>query len=100
MGENPDTIDASNHFIVSEGAYRGLANYSTIYVSSRSKLLTNPCAPSPKSRDPAIQRAQETGKPRTSLERKADAFDEQGMVGLFEAKPRWKIQEMGTSIYL
>ena len=38
--------------------------------------------------DPAIQRAQETDEPRTSLERKADTFDEQGMVSLFASRPR------------
>jgi hypothetical protein len=29
--------------------------------------------------DPATKRAEETGEPRTSQERKADVFDEQGM---------------------
>jgi putative transposase len=38
--------------------------------------------------DPAIQRAKETEEPRNTLERKADAFDEQGMVSLFASKPR------------
>jgi hypothetical protein len=38
--------------------------------------------------DPAIQRAKETGEPRTSLERKADDFDEQGMVSLFASRPQ------------
>lgn len=33
--------------------------------------------------DPAVQRAKETGEARNTLERKADAFDEQGMVSLF-----------------
>ena len=79
-------------------AYRELANHSTIYASSRSKLLTNSCAPSSKSRDPAIQRAQETGEPRTSLERKADAFDEQGMVSLFASRPRKQPQETARSL--
>src|SRR5579872_673982 len=43
--------------------------------------------------DPAIQRAQETGEPRTSLARKADAFDEQGMVSIFASRPRKQPQE-------
>ncbi len=43
--------------------------------------------------DPAIQRAQETGELRTSLERKADAFDEQGMVSFFASRPRKQPQE-------
>jgi hypothetical protein len=38
--------------------------------------------------DPAVQRAKETGEARNTLERKADAFDEQGMVSLFASKPR------------
>ena len=33
--------------------------------------------------DPAIQRAQETGEARNTLERKADTFDDQGMVSFF-----------------
>jgi putative transposase len=48
--------------------------------------------------DPALQRAQETGEPRTSLERKADAFDEQGMVSLFASRPRKQPQETARSL--
>src|SRR5437588_5480985 len=48
--------------------------------------------------DPAIQRAQETGEPRTSLERKADTFDEQGMVSLFASRPRKQPQETERSL--
>ena len=48
--------------------------------------------------DPTIQRAQETGEPRTSLERKADAFDEQGMVSFFASRPRKKPQETARSL--
>ena len=48
--------------------------------------------------DPAIQRAQETGEPRTSLERKADTFDEQGMVSLFASRPRKQPQETARSL--
>ena len=48
--------------------------------------------------DPAIQRAQETGEPRTSLERKADAFDEQGMVSFFASRPRKQPQETTRSL--
>jgi putative transposase len=47
--------------------------------------------------DPAIQRAQETGEPRTSLERKADAFDEQGMVSLFADQPIRRVCEAKRS---
>src|SRR5947199_3966708 len=48
--------------------------------------------------DPAIQRAKETDKPRTSLERKADDFDEQGMVSLFASRPRKQPQETARSL--
>ena len=48
--------------------------------------------------DPAIQRAQETGEPRTSLERIADTFDEQGMVSLFASRPRKQPQETARSL--
>nr|WP_236601264.1 hypothetical protein [Ktedonobacter sp. SOSP1-52] len=48
--------------------------------------------------DPAIQRAQETDEPRTSLERKADAFDEQGMVSFFASRPREQPQETARSL--
>jgi putative transposase len=48
--------------------------------------------------DPAIQRAKETGEPRTSLERKADDFDEQGMVSLFASRPRKQPQETARSL--
>jgi hypothetical protein len=43
--------------------------------------------------DPTIQGAHETGESRTSLERKADAFDEQGMVSFFASRPRKQPQE-------
>lgn len=48
--------------------------------------------------DPAIQRAKETNEPRTSLERKADDFDAQGMVSLFASKPRKQPQETARSL--
>ena len=48
--------------------------------------------------DPAIKRAEETGEPRTSLERKADAFDEQGMVSFFASRPRKQPQETARSL--
>jgi putative transposase len=48
--------------------------------------------------DPAIGRAKETGEPRTSLERKADDFDEQGMVSLFASRPRKQPQETARSL--
>ena len=48
--------------------------------------------------DPAIQRAKETGEARTTLERKADAFDEQGMISLFVTKPRKQAQEHARNL--
>ncbi len=48
--------------------------------------------------DPAIQRAQETGEARNTLERKADSFDEQGMISLFASKPRKQPQETARSL--
>lgn len=38
--------------------------------------------------DPAIGRAEETGEAKSTLDRKADAFEESGMVSLFATKPR------------
>lgn len=48
--------------------------------------------------DPAIQRAKETDEPRPTLERKANAFDEQGMVSLFASRPRKQPQETARSL--
>jgi hypothetical protein len=48
--------------------------------------------------DPATKRAEETGEPRTSLERKADTFDEQGMVSFFASRPRKRPQETERSL--
>lgn len=48
--------------------------------------------------DPAMQRVQETGEPRTSLERKADACDEQGRVSLCASRPRKQPQETARSL--
>jgi putative transposase len=48
--------------------------------------------------DPAIQRAKETGEARSTLERRADTFDEQGMVSLFASKPRKQPQETARSL--
>jgi len=48
--------------------------------------------------DPATGRAKETDEPRPTLERKADAFDEQGMVSLFAARPRKQSQETARSL--
>ncbi len=48
--------------------------------------------------DTAIQRAKETGNPRPTLERKADTFDEQGMVSLFASRPRKQPQETARSL--
>jgi hypothetical protein len=38
--------------------------------------------------DPAGKRAQETETAESTLDRKADTFDEQGMVSLFASRPR------------
>ena len=48
--------------------------------------------------DPATQRAKETGEPHPTLERKADAFDEQGMVSFFASRPRKQPQETARSL--
>jgi putative transposase len=48
--------------------------------------------------DPATKRSEETGEPRTSLERKADTFDEQGMVSFFASRPRKQPQETARSL--
>ena len=79
-------------------AYRRLANDPAIHASSRSKGPTSCCVRLCKSRDPATKRAEETGEPRTSLERKADAFDEQGMVSFFASRPRKQPQETARSL--
>jgi putative transposase len=43
--------------------------------------------------DPVGKRVQETGTAERTLDRKADMFDEQGMVSLFASKPRKQPQE-------
>lgn len=48
--------------------------------------------------DPATKRSAETGEPRPTLERKADAFDKQGMVSLFASRPRKQPQETARSL--
>jgi hypothetical protein len=48
--------------------------------------------------DPATKRAEETGEPRPTLDRKADAFDEQGMVSFFASRPRKQPQETARSL--
>jgi len=48
--------------------------------------------------DPATKRSEETGEPRPTLDRKADAFDEQGMVSLFASRPRKQPQETARSL--
>jgi putative transposase len=48
--------------------------------------------------DPAIGRAEETGEAKSSLDRKADAFEESGMVSLFATKPRKQPQETARSL--
>jgi len=48
--------------------------------------------------DPAGKRAQETEAAESSLDRKADTFDEQGMVSLFASKPRKQPQETARSL--
>lgn len=48
--------------------------------------------------DPAIERARETGEVKSTLDRKASAFDESGMVSLFATKPSKKPQESARSL--
>ena len=48
--------------------------------------------------DPAIQRARETGEAKSTLDRKADAFEESGMVSLFATKPQKQPQESARSL--
>ena len=48
--------------------------------------------------DPTTKRSEETGEPRPTLDRKADAFDEQGMVSFFASKPRKQPQETARSL--
>jgi len=48
--------------------------------------------------DPAIQRARETGEAKSTLDRKADAFEENGMVSLFATKPQKQPQESARSL--
>jgi putative transposase len=48
--------------------------------------------------DPAIGRARETGEAKSTLDRKADAFEESGMVSLFATKPRKQPQESARSL--
>ena len=38
--------------------------------------------------DPAIGRTEETGEAKSTLDRKADVFEESGMASLFATKPR------------
>jgi predicted DNA-binding protein YlxM (UPF0122 family) len=108
MGENPGTIDASTHFIVLEGGTmpkrkrvqrehtedRQTIQQYTLWPEQTAYELLRPVV---LFGDPAIQRAQETGEPSTSLERKADTFDEQGMVSLFASRPRKQPQETARS---
>jgi transposase len=48
--------------------------------------------------DPAGKRAQETGAAESTLDRKADTFDQEGMVSLFASKPRKQPQETARSL--
>ena len=109
MGKNPGTIDASAHFIVLEGARCPNASGFSVSILKTGRLFNNIrvfpeqtayelLRPVVLFGDPAIQRAQETGEPRTSLERKADAFDEQGMVSFFASRPRKQPQETARSL--
>jgi hypothetical protein len=109
-GENLGTIDASAYLIVS----RGITRCPSASAFSESTLKTGRpfssthvfpeqtayelLRPVVLFGDPTIQRAQETGEPRTSLERKADAFDEQGMVSFFASRPRKQPQETARSL--
>jgi putative transposase len=109
MGKNPGRIDASTHFIVLEGArcpnasgFSG-STPKTGKLSSNIRVFPEQTAyellrPVVLFGDPATKRSEETGEPRTSLERKADAFDEQGMVSFFASRPRKQPQEMARSL--
>lgn len=109
MGENPGTIDASTLFIVLEGAQCPNVSWFSGSIPKTGKLSSNRRV-FPEQTDyellrpvvlfgyPAIQRAKETGEPRTSLERKADDFDSQGMVSLFASRPRKQPQETARSL--
>jgi DNA-directed RNA polymerase specialized sigma24 family protein len=48
--------------------------------------------------DPAGKRTQETGAAESTLDRKAEAFDEEGMISLFASKPRKQPQETARSL--
>jgi putative transposase len=48
--------------------------------------------------DPALQRAAETSEAKSTLTRKAEAFDESGMVSLFATKPSKRPQETTRSL--
>lgn len=48
--------------------------------------------------DPAGKRAQETGTAESTLDRKADAFDQEGMTSLFASKPRKQPQETARNL--
>ena len=48
--------------------------------------------------DPAIGRAEETGEAKSTLDRKADAFEESGMVSLFATKPRKQSLDSARSL--
>jgi predicted DNA-binding protein YlxM (UPF0122 family) len=110
MGENLGTIDASAYLIVPRGITRcpnaSASSGSTpktgrpfnnirVFPEQTAYELLRPVV---LFGDPAIQRAQETDEPRTSLERKADTFDEQGMVSLFASRPRKQPRETARSL--
>jgi hypothetical protein len=109
MGKNPGTIDASAYLIVLEGARCPNASGFSANIlktgkpSSNTRVFPEQTAdellrPVVLFGDPAIQRAQETGEPRTSLERKANAFEEQGMVSFFASRRRKQLQETARSL--
>lgn len=102
-------IDASAHFIVLEGARCPNASGFNASIRKTGRPFSNTrvfleqtayelLRPVVLFGDSAIQRAQETGEPRTSLERKADVFDEQGMVSFFASRPRKQPQETARSL--
>jgi Winged helix-turn helix len=109
MGNNPGTIDASAHFIVLEGARCPNASGFSASIlktgkpSSSTRVFPEQTAyellrPIVLFGDPATKRAEETSEPRPTLERKADAFDEQGMVSFFASRPRKQPQETARSL--
>jgi hypothetical protein len=111
MGKIAGTIDASAYLIVLEGARCPSASESLEAIPKIGRLFSSTRVFREQTAyellRPAVQIARfchstgkRNGKPRTSLERKADAFDEQGMVSFFASRPRKLPQETARSLLL